>query len=78
MSCRGVCFKFCYEEVAVIVVVFSISCFGEWKIFVNRDGAVKRYYNAENLEKNDDIFSICEVISFSAIKSNQNISYEAY
>ena len=42
----------------LFVVFFSISCFGEWKIFVNRDGAVKRYYNAENLEKNDDIFLV--------------------
>ena len=38
------------------VFIFSTSCFGEWKIFVNRDGAVKRYYNTESLEKNDDIY----------------------
>ena len=45
--------KLCYEEVAVIFFCFyfSTSCFGEWKIFVNRDGAVKRYYNTESLEK---------------------------
>ena len=35
LSDRGVCFKFCYEEVAVIVCCFfSTTCFGEWKIFV--------------------------------------------
>jgi len=40
------------------VVIFSTSCFAEWKIFVNRDGAVKRYYNTESLEKNDDIYLV--------------------
>ena len=40
------------------VVIFSTSCFAEWKIFVNRDGAVKRYYNAENIEEKDDIYLV--------------------
>ena len=66
----------------LFVVIFSTSCFGEWKIFVNRDGAVKRYYNAENLEKNDDIF-LLYVRSFFAfeVPLNQEQKYrvtEAY
>jgi hypothetical protein len=39
----------------LFIVIFSTSCYGEWKIFVNRDGAVKRYYNTETLVKNNDI-----------------------
>ena len=40
------------------VVIFSTSCFAEWKMFVNRDGAVKLYYNAENIEEKDDIYLV--------------------
>ena len=56
LSDRGVCFKFCYEEVAIIVCCFFQYLVLVSENFVNRDGAVKRYYNADNLEKNDDIF----------------------
>ena len=80
----GVCFKFCYEEVAVIVCCYFFQhlVLVEWKIFVNRDGAVKRYYNSENLEKNDDIFLVY-VRSFFAfeVPLNQEQKYrvtEAY
>ena len=60
----------------LFTVFFSISCFGQWKIFVNRDGAVKRYYNAEDLEKNDDIFLVY-VRSFFAfeVPLNQDQKY---
>ena len=64
------------------VIIFSTSCFAEWKIFVNRDGAVKRYYNTENIEKNDDIY-LLYVRSFFAfeVPLNQEQKYrvtEAY
>ena len=65
-----------------LVVIFSTSCLGEWKIFVNRDGAVKRYYNTENIEENDDIY-LLYVRSFFAfeVPLNQGQKYrvtEAY
>ena len=65
-----------------VVIIFSTSCFAEWKIFVNRDGAVKRYYNTENIEENDDIY-LLYVRSFFAfeVPLNQEQKYrvtEAY
>ena len=59
-----------------VVIIFSTSCFAEWKIFVNRDGAVKRYYNTESLEKNDDIY-LLYVRSFFAfeVPLNQEQKY---
>ena len=65
-----------------VVITFSTSCFGEWKIFVNRDGAVKRYYNTKNIEENDDIY-LLYVRSFFAfeVPLNQDQKYrvtEAY
>ena len=64
------------------VFIFSTSCFGEWKIFVNRDGAVKRYYNTESLEENDDIYLLYVRSFFSfEVPLNQEQKYrvtEAY